>query len=495
MASSLLTVEITESSVAGLLLGGDKRSLVVTDSRTLFFNDPSQIPEKLESVLAELDVGDTDCRVALSAEFFFFRTLSVPFVDRKQAAAVIGYELQDSVTLSEDAFISISVLYGKNENETGVLAVLLEKNILADILSVFRKAGIDPELITVSGFASISNHCQTIGKEDTFVLVELEPRYANLYMVKNCGVRLVRPIPFTLSGSTTLYVGDDGVRVEPTERKQFVVQLKELAKKMQNTAVAMRGESDDYLSVPWVISGRLGSLPEVKQELASVLKVSTGGLEWSPYQAIEGLVIPDGFDGASENCLALAGFKSRESESLNFRKDEFACTNKRKGLTRTVRLAAVAVIAAVVLVTAGLAIEFNRLEAQKDSITTQINAIYREAVPGGGRIVDAVQQLTVKVSELKSATSGGTAGNANYTTVLVLTDISKRIPKNLSVTFERFIYDRKTVRIKGLTDTFNTVDQMKRYLNESPLYRDVSIVSANVATKENGVKFELKLQL
>ena len=106
-----------------------------------------------------------------------------------------------------------------------------------------------------------------------------------------------------------------------------------------------------------------------------------------------------------------------------------------------------------------------------------------------------LQQLQVKVNELKNATSTGASSDPSLNTLVLLGDISQRIPASLKVTFQRYIYDRKSIRIKGLTDNFNTVDQMKRSLDKSPYFNEVAIVSANVAPKDDGVRFELKLQM
>jgi hypothetical protein len=50
------------------------------------------------------------------------------------------------------------------------------------------------------------------------------------------------------------------------------------------------------------------------------------------------------------------------------------------------------------------------------------------------------------------------------------------------------------VKIKGETDTFNTVDIIKKGLEDSEYFSSVNISSANLDRSEKLVKFELKLQ-
>jgi general secretion pathway protein L len=81
------------------------------------------------------------------------------------------------------------------------------------------------------------------------------------------------------------------------------------------------------------------------------------------------------------------------------------------------------------------------------------------------------------------------------TVVRLLAEISARLPDSLSVTFERVIYDQKSLRIRGVTDTFLTVDQLTKALEGSIYFSAVDIGSANLAPNDEGVRFELMLEL
>ena len=122
-------------------------------------------------------------------------------------------------------------------------------------------------------------------------------------------------------------------------------------------------------------------------------------------------------------------------------------------------------------------------------------ALYIETLPGATPGPEPVKEMQIKVNKLKETSSVDSGHDLSLTAVKLLADISGRIPANLQVTLERYLYDRKTIRIKGITDNFNTVDTMKKALEQSPFFSNVSIGSANIAPKEKGIRFELKLQL
>jgi len=74
-----------------------------------------------------------------------------------------------------------------------------------------------------------------------------------------------------------------------------------------------------------------------------------------------------------------------------------------------------------------------------------------------------------------------------------MNDISARIPKNLEVQVDRMVVDQDGIQMRGTTDTFNTVDSIKKGLESSEMYQDVVIASANLDQSGKGVRFEIKM--
>jgi tRNA threonylcarbamoyladenosine modification (KEOPS) complex Pcc1 subunit len=56
------------------------------------------------------------------------------------------------------------------------------------------------------------------------------------------------------------------------------------------------------------------------------------------------------------------------------------------------------------------------------------------------------------------------------------------------------VVDPEAVKIKGETDTFNTVDIIKKALEPSEYFSSVTISSANLDRSGERVQFEIKLQ-
>ena len=79
------------------------------------------------------------------------------------------------------------------------------------------------------------------------------------------------------------------------------------------------------------------------------------------------------------------------------------------------------------------------------------------------------------------------------TSLEIINDISSRIPGDLNIQVDRMVVAQDGVQIRGTTDTFNTVDSIKKGLESSDMYRDVIIASANLDQSGKGVRFEIKM--
>jgi Tfp pilus assembly protein PilN len=85
--------------------------------------------------------------------------------------------------------------------------------------------------------------------------------------------------------------------------------------------------------------------------------------------------------------------------------------------------------------------------------------------------------------------------NEKQRVLLVLFDISARIPSTLDIHVTRLIIDQDSVKLSGTTDAFNNVNRIKDLLAQSERYSEVNIVSATKGNENEGIRFEIKLQL
>jgi general secretion pathway protein L len=124
----------------------------------------------------------------------------------------------------------------------------------------------------------------------------------------------------------------------------------------------------------------------------------------------------------------------------------------------------------------------------------QITKVFKETFPDTKRIVNPGHQMKVRINELKKTALSIPGIGGNGKVLDLIRDVSVRVPESADVHVSRMVVDANTVLIKGETDTFNTVDTIKKGLEPSDYFSAVTISSANLDRSGNRVKFEMKLQ-
>ena len=196
-----------------------------------------------------------------------------------------------------------------------------------------------------------------------------------------------------------------------------------------------------------------------------------------------------------DNALALALREGKKTKGFNFRREEFQIKTQfvkiRKELTR----ASIYLGIILVLLAVNFGVDYRYLKKRNASLDNQIKALFTQTFPEVTKIVDPLHQMKTKINELINV-SGATPGiNLHGTSLEILNDISSRIPADLEIHVDRMVVDQGGVQIRGSTDTFNTVDSIKKGLESSEMYHDVIIASANLDKSGKGVRFEIKMDL
>jgi general secretion pathway protein L len=195
-----------------------------------------------------------------------------------------------------------------------------------------------------------------------------------------------------------------------------------------------------------------------------------------------------------DNALAVAMRDGKQGLGFNFRRDEFETKKQYLRHKGEIWKAAVFLIVILCFWGANLGVDYYSLKKQSAQLDQRIEEVFRQAFPDVKRIVDPVQQMRVKIDQVKKSALSLPGGASQGTVLDLLKDISQRVPESADVDVARVVVDPDAVLIKGQTDTFNTVDAVKKALEPSTYFDAVTISSANLDRSSNRVEFEMKLQ-
>lgn len=161
--------------------------------------------------------------------------------------------------------------------------------------------------------------------------------------------------------------------------------------------------------------------------------------------------------------------------------------------SRTVRWAAALAGGALLLAAADFSLGYHLARLRLERAKGLVTATFKQYCPEVARVVDPVQQLTVKVNEAKRLAAGLAGVRSGVTLIGMLREISQLVPPSIPVVIQSYLYDGDTVTIKGQTQNFEAVNAMKKALEQSRTFKEVGIRSSELGRKDGQVTFEMKL--
>ena len=158
------------------------------------------------------------------------------------------------------------------------------------------------------------------------------------------------------------------------------------------------------------------------------------------------------------SALALALRNTKGKDSFNFRVGKFRKQKRYDQLKEEIKRIGIYVAVILLVVIADVSADYYVLQKRHAHVQGQTTSIFKKTFPEVKRIVDPVQQMKVKIREAKASMLFPAESFAQGAVVDVLRDMVLRIPKTADVDVSSLIIDEERVRLKGHTDSFNTVD-------------------------------------
>ncbi len=191
--------------------------------------------------------------------------------------------------------------------------------------------------------------------------------------------------------------------------------------------------------------------------------------------------------------LALAIRETKKSAGFNFALGEFGPKRKYEKFRKDFRWAAAIVFIILCAFGVDLYIDYHYDRAHLNRLKHEITDVFKKTCPEVTRIVDPIQQLKVKIAEAGNSSSGLNGAGAGVKTLDIMKDISRLVPESTDFLITSFTFDGATVKIKGETDNFNSVDNIKNSLGKSNYFKNVAISSASLIKKGSRVGLDLRI--
>ncbi len=290
-------------------------------------------------------------------------------------------------------------------------------------------------------------------------------------MVRNIPVVLPRDHePGTLAGEVTDVLSQE---VEITWRKLFGT------------------DPDEALRIFLV------SPPRTAQFLAAAIEgeINCRTTVVNPYAHIEP---PAGAEAGFATCvaegLALRMLLPASSGKINFLTPYKTRTKPRVNVRRELKTCGALLTAIAIVGTVGLFLRLSHLESQYASAKAQERNVFRQTLPEEQNIVNPLAQLQQKIDTFRDESAMLTSFQPGRLTPLeVLQTLSTHCPTDGSIVIDDLLIAADSVRVTGNCDSFATLSDWQRVLEEIPGFDIVDRPNQKKDVQTGKVLFSLSL--
>jgi general secretion pathway protein L len=491
MAQNLLSIDIGEDFVCGLMLSVTGMSATVVSCDISVRSEENTLAESVTEVLNHLGYTNQPCRVSLAAENFFYRNLSFPFHDKRKIDKILSIELEDTTIVDMEDVLVDSLVTGKKGSKSAVVAAMIDKDLLRQKLAELAELKLDPEIVAISNVQTALQLSRIQGRE-RFVLLDAGCRRATMYIMVDGRMRLIRTTVFEAGSGANFTMDKNTGQVFAKRPEKIEETFEVLCRGIRHTLYALE---DIEADVPIFLTGPLADVRDSREHIGANLGCEVLSCD---------LVIPPVKVGGEcgpwrgelmTSALALGLRSGRRRAGFNFRKDEFVRKASLAKYRRLIPRLGIPLLLCLVAAVIYLWNDYYVKEKRLQSLKKQGEQIFTATLPEVTRIIDPVQQLKVEIREMKKGMLGDAKLASDLKLLDLMAEISVRIPESINVHVIRMVADGNSILLRGLTDNFNSVDSLKKVLEESNYFNIVTINSANVASQSTDIRFELRLEL
>ncbi len=421
-----------------------------------------------------------DVAVSMPNDAVFFRSLESDFAKDEQTRGLNKFTLEHHFPMQPDEIIAQECSRRRlPDDKCSVLIAAVARTSLRKRLSLFAGTRMYPKLAEAAIFAVHStiavNHPEA--KTGIAIIAYIDKSYLTLAVAEDNKILIVRNIPIISCYEDNIDAADEKLaellsrEAETTWRKVFGTEIE------QNCKIYAATADGNFDSLKKIIEEKLNCQMVIVNPYAKI----NNPLEYKNDPAIciaEGLalrlLIPDKITGIN----FLEADNSNIKQTLNLKKEFVICV---------ILAAAIAVVSL-----GGLFMRISHLEAKYARVKNEIREIFHRTLPEETNIVNPATQLEQKLEALrKDYQLFASFGPTRLSPLEVLRRITVNTSQQENVKIDNLFIAADSVRLSGYCDSFESVYQWQKLLQEIPEFAVVDVQDAQRQTKSGAVHFTM----
>jgi len=498
MPRTIIGLDISTDTVSAVQVKSLMQGYQIIGCVAIPITEAGGISVALRGVCEAIDSKGSVCNTVVEDGHVSFRNLSMPFTDLKKIRQTLVFELETLMASSVEGHLIDFIDVGRSGTQTNLIAASVNRDYIREHLSIFRSFEVEPEVLDIRNVSLANQILMQQNRPANGMLLCLGSRICSILLFSDKKIILIRHLPFKgkdLAGLASLAAKREKAGLSNTG--EYEADLVSLCRSINLTMRGFQVETGtEHKPQEVFITGPGALVPITAEILGRELELKVSNLNLSENadniqlgQHLTGLYNP----ALMDNALALALREGKKAQGFNFRREQFQVKTQFVKLRKELIRASIYLGIICILLAVNFGVDYRDLKKRNASLDSQIKELFTSTFPEVTNVVEPMHQMKTKINALKDESGLAPGINKNGLFLEILDDISSRIPADLEINVDRMVVDQQGVQIRGTTDTFNTVDSIKKGLESSDMYRDVIIASANLDQSGKGVRFEIKM--
>ncbi|NIP53341.1 MAG: pilus assembly protein PilM [Phycisphaerae bacterium] len=423
----------------------------------------------------------SDVAISMPHDAVFFRNLETDFAGLEQIRQVPKSALEHNIPIEPDQIVAQVCSHRRlPDDKYSVLTAAVSKTSLHDRLNTLAGVKIHPNLVETAIFALhstiVKNHPEIAAGQA--IIAYIDESYLTMAVIENHNILIVRNIPI---------VSHPDNNADLNAANLLAHEAKVTWQKVFGTDIEQ--ETKIYIAFGGDVSG------DFEASVIESLRCQIVIVE--PYAAIK--CSPE-HNGGKAICvaegLALRALAPEENLGINFLKADNTDTKATLDLRKELITCATLVAAIVVVSIAGLFVRLFYLESKYTNIKNEIRQVFQNTLPEEKNIVNPLVQLEQQlVSFRKDNQLFASFYPTSLTPLKVLHNITTNTPSESNIKINDLLITIESVRLKGTCESFDSVYQWQKLLQEIDGFTLVDVENPQRNPKGDAIHFTILISL
>jgi general secretion pathway protein L len=474
--------------------------------------------ETLRAALTEL-VGKQPAPdqvvVALPGPVLVTHALTLPFTDSKRIEATLPFEVEGLLPFDLSEAVFDYQVAGQKENKSDILVGVSRREELQTLLAVLSELNLDPRIVTLPGLAYQNIMAggpvtlEPVGEDEAVAVVDIGHERTSIAMGRpGSGVELARTFPgggkdltralsreFEIppeaahewkeqhGAVASAVVGPDAERAA----NAFVRGLAPVVRELRATFKAYSARARKQV-VRVHLCGGTAKLRGLDELLGRELNLPTSLLKL-PAEAGGALPAEQHPAAAQAVALALRGQASgARAPRFNLRRGEFAFKGDFDFLKERVGLLVSYGVTLLILLIAAGVVRNSVLARREQRVDAQLCDVTQ-------RVLGQCEKNYERALNLLRGKESPAAVIPKVSAVELLSEMTERMPPDVTVTFDQIVVDLDRISLRGETGSSKLVDRITSSLKGYRCFQEVKQGKLEKSKDGKSVNFRLDIQV